>query len=837
MITTVTLGQTAVLQFLSGGAIVTPMPIHISNAPTMPTLNPTGFEISSALTMASLRWMGVALAVQDWSQSSMDPAKQTVVAEGVSMFMEEMGSLMGRTSPDEEDDHDNHDKKDGSCIRSSSGLPFFGNIFKTISCVVGMASDISHTFDMLIKGAMDVQTAISTSAAQMAAIVDVIKFMANPSLNTRPATPPPSLPSTSNVPHVTESAHASTSMPLSNSEISTDISRSSTSVSSSVSSSMACALPTSVIDAFTGESYARKPFCPRFQPCGVSCKTCLQDIYVESMEGSGGGMGDGAYNRSVTFDSAILAQLDRPESTTEEGINAFMRSKFADAKHALETNNEERVFVPHGHTGTEIGKGVPSALFRKYDDAKMVLGLVNLYGCTSVLVVSKSAIWWSHFWELPGFLALYDEESPSDGWYNTWDEPLEDEEEGNPSIFRTYVLDVLESTKSCSMDEEPKSFLSLACHVDKAFAEGEEPRVIVITPRSSYGSELAYPNHINAIRSVLRDNVFKDVSEYDDNHVVVVAYDRGMGEDPNANPPHEGGDPEKYSWLDGKFMLQFDPQHEPDRAALELWAEQSSQPVFSTQWSFSQTVSITTTSPPTTTPSNVSTTDPSSFATIVTPLASSVPRPGISGIPGCAYVIAENGQRCIENYCNCGGTVAPLLTMTVSGTLELNCEYSTQPSWNRCPGDPTASPKSTSASLTTPSPTPSPLYEQGICRLHIKESTRRRGPAELTLAVFDNSGHAPLSSSHHDAMRFGDIAVIEGSNTILGYPIEVHLGDPEQFEDVYDSLNIVITFGDVATVSFRDQDASKYPHCNVGGWDRSFFNLKAPVSSSTISRA
>jgi hypothetical protein len=103
--------------------------------------------------------------------------------------------------------------------------------------------------------------------------------------------------------------------------------------------------------------------------------------------------------------------------------------------------------------------------------------------------------------------------------------------------------------------------------------------------------------------------------------------------------------------------------------------------------------------------------------------------------------------------------------------------------------------------------------------------------------VFDNSGHAPLSSSHHDAMRFGDIAVIEDSKTILGYPIEVHLGEPEWFEDVYDSLNIVITFGDVATVSFKDQDASKYPHCNVGGWDRSLFSLKAPVSSSTRSRA
>ncbi|KAH6878864.1 hypothetical protein BKA58DRAFT_453093 [Alternaria rosae] len=375
IITTVALRQTAVLQYLSGGAIATPIATHNSNTPAMLTLNPTNFEISSALTMASLRWMGVALAVQDWSQSSMDPAKQIVVAEGFSRFMEEMGSLMGRTTPDDEDDHDDHHKKDDSCTRSSSGLRFIGNVPKTISCIIGTASDISHAFSMLIKGAIDIHTAISTSAVQMAAILDVIKFMADPALNTRLVTPPLSPPSTSNGSHVTESAHVPPSMPflttqpnswplpslsplqsartlLSNSETSTDTSRSSTLVSSSVSSTMACAVPTSIVSAFPGELYTKKPFCPRFQPCVVSCTTCLQEVYVEGMEGFGGGMIDETYNRSDTLVSIFLAQLDHPESTTEEGINAFMRSKFADAKHACETNNEERVFVPHGHTGT-----------------------------------------------------------------------------------------------------------------------------------------------------------------------------------------------------------------------------------------------------------------------------------------------------------------------------------------------------------------------------------------------------------------------------------------------------------------------------------------------------
>ena len=97
--------------------------------------------------------------------------------------------------------------------------------------------------------------------------------------------------------------------------------------------------------------------------------------------------------------------------------------------------------------------------------------------------------------------------------------------------------------------------------------------------------------------------------------------------------------------------------------------------------------------------------------------------------------------------------------------------------------------------------------------------------------MFDNSSHAPLSYSHYEAVRFGDIAVIEGSEAILGYTIEVHLGKLTWHENVYDSLDLVITLGDVATVSFKDQDASKYPHCNVGGWDRGgIFNLEVPVS-------
>lgn len=60
--------------------------------------------------------------------------------------------------------------------------------------------------------------------------------------------------------------------------------------------------------------------------------------------------------------------------------------------------------------------------------------------------------------------------------------------------------------------------------------------------------------------------------------------------------------------------------------------------------------------------------------------------PGKNGVPGCAYVLASNfaDAQCSFDYCNCGGTVAPLLTSSVSGTLTSNCNYPTQPAVNSC---------------------------------------------------------------------------------------------------------------------------------------------------------
>ncbi|MCJ1470888.1 DENN domain-containing protein 5A [Pseudocyphellaria aurata] len=60
--------------------------------------------------------------------------------------------------------------------------------------------------------------------------------------------------------------------------------------------------------------------------------------------------------------------------------------------------------------------------------------------------------------------------------------------------------------------------------------------------------------------------------------------------------------------------------------------------------------------------------------------------PGCWGEPGCAYVIAGDGQDCNFDYCNCGGIAAPLLPSTVDGTPTLGCgSYTTKPTAKDCP--------------------------------------------------------------------------------------------------------------------------------------------------------
>jgi hypothetical protein len=100
-------------------------------------------------------------------------------------------------------------------------------------------------------------------------------------------------------------------------------------------------------------------------------------------------------NLTLDADSNVIRALRQPSATDVLNIKDFMRVRFEDARIEQYFNPELPAFVPHD--------GSPAARFRKLKDREMVMGLLNLYGCSLGLVISKYAVWKSHSWEAPAF--------------------------------------------------------------------------------------------------------------------------------------------------------------------------------------------------------------------------------------------------------------------------------------------------------------------------------------------------------------------------------------------------------------------------------------------------
>ncbi|KAL8773088.1 MAG: hypothetical protein Q9194_004424 [Teloschistes cf. exilis] len=155
-------------------------------------------------------------------------------------------------------------------------------------------------------------------------------------------------------------------------------------------------------------------------------------------------------------------------------------------------------------------------------------------------------------------------------------------------------------------------------------------------------------------------------------------------------------------------------------------------------------------------------TDTSAASLTKTSLPTNVP--GQNGIPGCAYVIYPDGQDCINaNYCNCGGTPAPLLTSTVGGKVTTNCNYKTVPT-SHCP-----KPTTTVAAEPTKAPASSPqgtlLCHDGGNYKKFSQSKAKQQITKICQAFVD--GGVVLSEngdSLPDTDKYGNLMQINGAS-------------------------------------------------------------------------
>ena len=199
-------------------------------------------------------------------------------------------------------------------------------------------------------------------------------------------------------------------------------------------------------------------------------------------------------------------------------------------------------WVPHGYLGS---RAAPAAVTRDFKDQPINLGIANLHGCTSVIVVSRKGVWASHFWEVPSFKTRV-----GPGPYDCVHVP---------DTFKRDVLGTLDY--GCVFDQHPNrecgGIGSYSRDDSSMFAEDYRPRVIIVTPREKTYSPppregvLEFPDQVRQIKKKLRKLLPSSPPP------LVVDYFSNQGPDRRVKNP---ANPEGFSWVYGTVLLEYNPE-------------------------------------------------------------------------------------------------------------------------------------------------------------------------------------------------------------------------------------------------------------------------------------
>lgn len=121
------------------------------------------------------------------------------------------------------------------------------------------------------------------------------------------------------------------------------------------------------------------------------------------------------------------------------------------------------------------------------------MGVVNLYGCTSVIIASKYGAYVSHFWEAPSFL----QENKEAPWHF------------DQAQFTNNVLNTLGS--GCKWIEKDgfkgdyffRTEVGSICQ-PAFYADDADTQVIIVTPWLPAQPTIKYPNQVSQIRQHIK---------------------------------------------------------------------------------------------------------------------------------------------------------------------------------------------------------------------------------------------------------------------------------------------------------------------------------------------
>ncbi|KAI9718522.1 MAG: hypothetical protein M1812_003973 [Candelaria pacifica] len=440
-----------------------------------------------------------------------------------------------------------------------------------------------------------------------------------------------------------------------------------------------------------------------------------------------------------------------------------------------------------------------SALVRKFNNERVNLAVYGLYGCTSVLVVSNQGIWASHFWENPSFVnanrfqnevlvALEDgdgtDDMPGIRRYTGFREFLNVAEVpqaiivtprvrtslvvGNllfgvqvnqisttlrgliPNSIPIVIEYVPTDARTSQSTDNPSGKMLVQFDPDQRQYEAKKDCPAVQQARVSVwsGDRLekihnidwaAEPNHVTAASKGKRDTPAcsqRTLASY----LSTIQATTG----PAGSSIAASGGVSSYS-VTASDGFSISASSTSLRSSILTTLRSLTVTPSSDAKSPSSTLNIvmfSTKSPPTPSISSASSAPASAGACLASSLAPGLSKvPGCWGVPRCAYYIAADQGLPADtpNYCNCGGTTAPLLTH--SGTTD--CAYTTQPASNiplgTLPGGSgkgSTTPASAPRVTTAASPklvVPPPPYVTGKCNIHVWEGLGEIGQKSVYL--------------------------------------------------------------------------------------------------------
>ncbi|KAF2654199.1 hypothetical protein K491DRAFT_679895 [Lophiostoma macrostomum CBS 122681] len=807
-----TLGKTMTLPVIMGGAMSTPLVITDTNILTT-TLDSHGPGISAKATSLSQEWISASVVIEAW-RSDPVAAKHTVAVEGIGGFINAAGRVLVQF-PRGNDDSDK--QKDSSCQRSGINLPFIGPILNTVKCVIDMASDIRNTISNGIDDAVRIREAIIRTSAQLANILPVMDQLAKP-VPRNPINDPPDHPSKPALPTSTEDEGRSSRFPQTSTSSLEPSSPSHNSVSSrSIETSHGLSISSTPVSArstlsstSSSTSSSSSSTCVASATAGTSRRNIGSNSCVDTSQTPPCSREWEEPTDMNQLSNTTFGELPQPSgSPTERDMLRFFQTELLEAQkeHISHVNSqpddhESYNFVPHG---VLLGAGVSSAIMRTLGSFPIKFGVINLYGCTSVIAVSELAFWVSHFWELPSFVTP----SPSDPHIILHD----------PPTFARDVLDKITNplANRCLMGRRPGEYQSFACEAANGNFDGDtNPEFIILTPRAipaqphlnpdpqgpNYNT-LKYGAQISRIVGALQTTMAQRIPNYSINtKVTIVDYEVRSPPDAYASPPEDGGWPLLYQWAQGKFLLEYDGRAKPGmdavrkrQAGIQLWAEGRPVPAFQKFWN----------------PRGCQRDLMDPMDTISQ--GSNSPQMDIDehARRDSLHVRGPDTCKCFRNAC--GSQSTNLATTTVSFETPI--------------------PATSMQSVVPPSPAPAPpppppsKFAGGKCRIHIREhiskanfgTTNRKDKVAVSPQVFDGSNKNVYDQQETETW-WGNTVAIPADKLPMDYGIGVYFDWNEGADDDWKFWVISVQIGEHLTnMNYLNTDRSRMPYCEVGDWD------------------